>query len=103
MKSTENNVAYPTAENIGRKVELHDAVHEYAEFLKKTVQVDFKGLKVAVDCANGASYISAPAVLTELGAEIVVIHNNVRPLLQEVPPQEAEARLLRVQPVNWLV
>ena len=55
---------------------VDNAVHGYVDFLKKTIDVNLRGLKIAVDCANGASYIAAPSVLADLGAEIVVINNK---------------------------
>lgn len=66
----------PTGKDIGKRTDIDNAVHTYVDFLKNTIDVDFKGLKIAVDCANGASYISAPLALAELGAEIAVINNN---------------------------
>lgn len=66
----------PTGESIGKKTEVENPVHTYVEFLKNTIDVDLKGLKIAIDCANGASYLSAPMALEELGAEVVVINNK---------------------------
>ena len=69
----EETLAKP--ENIGRAKRLEDANGRYIEYLKntfpKTQRLD--GLKIVVDCANGASYISAPLILWELGAEIIQI------------------------------
>jgi phosphoglucosamine mutase len=76
LKASENNIANPIAESIGKKVEIDNAVHGYIDFLKKTIDVNLRGLKIAVDCANGASYIAAPSVLADLGAEIIVINNK---------------------------
>jgi len=76
MLNPENGIAYPTGAEIGKKVEVDNAVHGYVDFLKKTIDVNLRGLKIAVDCANGASYIAAPSVLADLGAEIVVINNK---------------------------
>jgi len=72
----DNGIANPTGAEIGKKVEIDNAVHGYVDFLKKTIDVNLRGLKIAVDCANGASYIAAPSVLADLGAEIVVINNK---------------------------
>lgn len=69
-------VANPTAGDIGRKIEIDNAVHSYIDFLKKTIDVNLRGMKIAIDCANGAAYIAAPSVLADLGAEIVVINNK---------------------------
>ncbi len=76
MLNPENGIAYPTGADIGKKVEVDNAVHGYVDFLKKTIDVNLRGLKIAVDCANGASYIAAPSVLADLGAEIAVINNK---------------------------
>ncbi|WP_427339955.1 phosphoglucosamine mutase [Caloranaerobacter sp. DY30410] len=67
--------ASPTGENIGRVKRVEDGQRKYIDFLKSTIDVDLKGLKVAMDCGNGAAYKIAPTVFEELGAEVVVIHN----------------------------
>jgi len=46
------------------------------DFLKETIDVNFTGLKVAVDCGNGAVYKAAPELLNELGAQVYVMHND---------------------------
>ena len=62
-------------EKIGRAKRLDDANGRYLEFLKSTFpsKQRLEGLKIVVDCANGASYISAPIVFWELGAEVIQI------------------------------
>lgn len=62
-------------EKLGRAQRLEDARGRYVEFAKATVPagVTFEGLKVVVDCANGAGYRVAPTVLWELGAEVIPI------------------------------
>lgn len=76
LNDTEVVITNPIAGDIGRKLEIDNAVHSYIDFLKKTIDVNLRGLKIAVDCANGAAYIAAPSVLADLGAEIVVIDNK---------------------------
>lgn len=76
LGESDNNIANPVGGEIGKKVEVDNAVHAYIDFLKKTIDVNLRGLKIAVDCANGASYIAAPSVLADLGAEIVIINNK---------------------------
>ena len=63
---------------LGKAYRMDDAVGRYVEFCKGTIprRMDFKGLKIAVDCANGAAYQSAPAAFHELGAEVHVINNS---------------------------
>ncbi len=58
---------------IGRAYRIQDAVGRYAVFLKSTFprQLALDGLRIVVDCANGAAYKVAPEVLYELGAEVV--------------------------------
>ena len=62
-------------ENIGRAKRLEDANARYIEFLKNTFPKSqrLEGLKIVVDCANGATYKSAPVILWELEADIVEI------------------------------
>jgi phosphoglucosamine mutase len=63
------------AEKLGRARRLEDAGGRYIEYAKQTFPKGLRldGLKVAIDCANGAAYKVAPQVLWELGAEIVPI------------------------------
>jgi phosphoglucosamine mutase len=60
---------------LGKAVRIVDAPGRYIEFCKSTVSSDvsFNGLKIVVDCANGAAYHIAPNVFRELGAEVVDI------------------------------
>ena len=61
------------SEQIGRITRLESARGRYVEFVKSAFPKDLRldGLKVVVDCANGASYKVAPSVLWELGAEVI--------------------------------
>jgi len=71
-------VAEPEAaepENIGCCIEKPNCLEDYAEFLKG-IGTDLTGKKIAIDCANGASYIIAKKVLEGLGAKVLVIGNN---------------------------
>jgi phosphoglucosamine mutase len=63
----------PTATKIGRAMRLEDARGRYIVFLKNTFprELTLEGLTVVVDCANGAAYKTAPAVLEELGARVI--------------------------------
>lgn len=66
----------PVGSELGRKSLSESALDDYVAFLKKTIDVDLKGIKIAIDCANGASYEVAPYTLFELGAEVTVISNE---------------------------
>src|SRR4029077_12331521 len=69
----EDGLAEPT--KIGRARRIEDAQARYIEFVKRTFpkHLRLEGLRIVVDCAHGASYRVAPAVLWELGADIVAI------------------------------
>ncbi|MDD3224797.1 MAG: phosphoglucosamine mutase [Clostridium sp.] len=69
-------VQSPTGNNVGRKVVEDSALMDYIEFAKSTLSDDLAGLKVALDCANGASYKTAVKSFRDLGAEVVVINND---------------------------
>ena len=60
---------------LGKAKRVSDAAGRYIEFCKSTVppQLDFKGLRIVIDCANGATYHIAPHVFSEVGAEVVSI------------------------------
>jgi len=66
------------SEKLGRAMRLDDVEGRYTEFVKATFPKGFtlEGLKIVVDCANGAAYKVAPTVLWELGAEVVAIGNK---------------------------
>ncbi|HTG97278.1 MAG TPA: phosphoglucosamine mutase [Burkholderiales bacterium] len=63
------------ASKLGKVWRVDDAPGRYIEFCKSTFpsQLDLKGLKIVVDCANGAAYHVAPHVFHELGADVVSI------------------------------
>ncbi len=65
----------PTADLIGKAYRIDDAEGRYIEFAKRSLpkELDFQGIKLVVDCANGAAYKVAPTVLRELGASVEVI------------------------------
>lgn len=61
--------------DLGRAKRLDDAKGRYIEFAKSTFPSDLRldGLKIVIDCANGAAYNVAPTVLWELGAEVIAL------------------------------
>jgi phosphoglucosamine mutase len=78
-ESIESELAQPpltrTSRSLGRATRVDRSRTVYQEFCASTLQagVDLSGLKIVVDCANGASYKVAPRILADLGAEIVPI------------------------------
>jgi len=69
---------WPTKKNIGRIKELPEATESYIDYIKNILPPKFtlKGYKIILDCANGASFMIAPRVFTELGAEIIAINDK---------------------------
>jgi len=65
----------PTAGEIGKAFRIDDAEGRYIEFVKRSLprDMDFQGLRVVLDCANGAGYHVFPKVVQELGAKVWVI------------------------------
>ena len=64
-----------SSDKLGKARRFPDAEGRYIEFCKHTLpyRLSFEGLKIVVDCANGAAYNIAPSVFTELGAEVITI------------------------------
>lgn len=76
IKNNMKDVKMPIGSGIGRVSYRFDAREEYISFMKKTVPVDLSGLKVVVDCAEGASHYTAVETLRGLGANLVAIHTE---------------------------
>jgi len=68
----------PTSNDVGRAKRIEDAIGRYIVFCKNTFPNEFslEGLRVVLDCANGATYKVAPIIFQELGAEVFPIHNS---------------------------
>lgn len=66
----------PAGDAVGHVISMQKAKDDYVSFLSKSVDVSLDGLKIALDCANGAAYQTAPEVFRMLGAEVLVIHNS---------------------------
>jgi phosphoglucosamine mutase len=63
------------SDKLGKAERVEDAVGRYIEFCKSTIPsvISLRGLKIVVDCANGATYQAAPSVFRELGAEVIAV------------------------------
>lgn len=66
----------PIGGDLGRVYFVEDALDQYVEYAKGTISTSLQGLKIVVDCANGAAYQVAPKILEELGAEVVPIFHH---------------------------
>lgn len=67
----------PIGDKVGKILYRHDLVKEYIEYVLSTVKGDFSGMKVVLDCSNGAAYEAMPVILERLGATTIVI--NAKP------------------------
>lgn len=90
------------SESLGRAHRIADAAGRYIEFCKSTVPSGFslEGLKIVVDCANGATYHVAPDVLRELGARVVPMADepdglNINAACGSTHPAALAAEVLR--------
>ena len=66
----------PTGAAVGRVINDDQLVNKYIEHLLSTIDLSLTGLKVVVDCANGASSFTAPLALSRAGAEVIAIANT---------------------------
>ena len=89
--------------SLGKASRIDDARGRYIEFCKSTVgsRLTLSGLKVVVDCANGATYDIAPAVLSELGADVVSIGTdpnglNINDKIGSTSPAALKGKVLEV-------
>lgn len=94
-----NYLASP--ENLGRVKRLDDGRERYVEFVKNSFPKDksLTGLKIVIDCANGAAYAIAPKILWELGAEVIAIGTdpngfNINEKCGSTKPEALRARVL---------
>jgi len=91
-------------EHLGSVKRLEDGRARYIEFAKLTLprRMDFGGLRVVVDCANGAAYSTAPEMLWELGAEIIPIGVspnglNINHECGSTSPSAAQAKVIETR------
>jgi phosphoglucosamine mutase len=68
----------PTADAVGKAQRIDDARGRYIVFCKNTFPewLGMDGVRIVIDCANGATYKIAPTVFAELGAEVITIHDE---------------------------
>ncbi|MBQ2282811.1 MAG: phosphoglucosamine mutase [Agathobacter sp.] len=71
-----DDVVFPIGPGIGKVEYRFDIVDEYVEFEKKIVPMDLSGMKIVIDCAEGASSYTSVKALRDMGADLVAIHTN---------------------------
>ena len=70
------DVPSPVGGAVGRSYTEETALREYIDYAMATIKTDLKGLRVALDCANGAAYKAAVKAFRALGARVYVINDN---------------------------
>jgi len=70
---SDDKFARPTGAKIGDIEHRHDLLEDYINFVVGTTQERFDGMKIVLDCANGAAYEAMPRVLEKLGAEVILL------------------------------
>jgi phosphoglucosamine mutase len=92
------------ADRIGRATRVESAQERYIEFAKRTLPRNLRlnGLRIVIDCANGAGYKVAPAALWELGAEVIRIGvdpngRNINDKCGSTAPEALAAKVLEVR------
>lgn len=76
IESNFKGILSPIGSAIGKSSYEVGALNDYIEFAKSTIGVNLKGVRVALDCANGASYKAAVKTFRDLGAEVYIINDN---------------------------
>lgn len=74
----DENLEFESFEDVGKAYRIETAIGRYVEYAKASFdkKYDLKGLKIVIDCANGAAYKVAPMAISELGADIVIINDR---------------------------
>lgn len=76
IKSGMDGVKFPTGRQVGKIKYRTDAREEYINHAIQSIPMDLSGLKIVVDCAEGAAFYTSVEALKELGANVIAIHNN---------------------------
>lgn len=73
IKSYDENAERPIGDQLGHRIEKKNASRDYSEHLKRRMSVDLSGMKIGLDCANGACAHIAPGLFSDLGADVASI------------------------------
>ena len=76
IRDNMSSIKFPIGSNVGKIKYRTDAREEYINHSIQSVKVDLTGMKIVVDCAEGASFYTSVECLKELGGSVVAIHNN---------------------------
>lgn len=73
VKSYDENMERPIGDQLGHRIEKKNSSRDYSEHLKRRMGVDLSGMKIGLDCANGACAHIAPGLFSDLGADVASI------------------------------
>ncbi|WLR51009.1 phosphoglucosamine mutase [Bacillus tianshenii] len=76
LNAEEDNAPRPTGAGVGQVNDYFEVGQKYLQYMKQTIEEDFSGLKVALDCANGATSSLAPHLFADLEADICTMGNS---------------------------
>ncbi|MBR1443318.1 MAG: phosphoglucosamine mutase [Firmicutes bacterium] len=76
MENSFDSLPRPIGAEVGVRSVCETAVDDYVSFLTSVTDVKFDGIKIAIDCAEGATYQTAPLALSSLDAQLFAIHNE---------------------------
>lgn len=102
IESDFEGVEIGTGSELGSLRDAQDeALDVYVQYLLSTVDLDLKGMKIVLDCANGASYKSSPAVYRALGADVTVIGGepdgiNINDHIGSTHPEQLQKKVVEV-------
>jgi len=91
------------SDKLGKAKRIEDAAGRYIEFCKSTVfGLSLKGMRIVLDCAHGATYQIAPAVFSELGAEVFSIGNapdglNINEMVGSTSPEALQRKVVEME------
>lgn len=102
IDSNMSGVPLPTGSGIGKVEYRFDMQEEYISFIKKCVPVDLSGMRIVIDCAEGASYQTAEQTLRQLGADLIALHvdpdgTNINSNCGSTHMEELQARVVYEQ------
>ena len=100
MDEVEDHLPRPTGVDVGTVIDWPEAAELYSRFVATTIDGDLSGLKIILDCANGAAHALAPHIFAQLGAEVVSLHAapnglNINEHCGSTHPQDLQAAILR--------
>lgn len=100
IKAGVDELSCPVGSEVGCVQEVTDAADRYVEFAKGTIKCRLDGLKIVLDCANGAASVLSPRIFSELGAHVIPVEHqpngiNINKLCGSTHPETAAREVLK--------